>query len=145
MSYTTVAKVYETLPALGSVSNITSSHISTAITQAESIINGRIGNIYTVPLSVVPQIIETVTIDMTLYRLSRRFFTTQRMRETNDFIKPEEINDLLDKIANGELRLITNSGTVVDMQSTILSNNYEYTPTFSEDDFENSEIDDDKI
>ena len=148
VSYTTVEDIYQTNPYIGSVSNVTSRNICYQIGRVENYINTKISKVYTVPLSEVPLILTTIATDLTIYELSKRFTTLQNQKSTDMLSRYKEAKDTLNMIVDNKLPLLDSSLQVMTKSSlsglTPWSNNEDFTPTFNEQDMEESILDVDK-
>jgi phage gp36-like protein len=149
MAYTSVPTLKQLYPMVNSVTTVTSADMFLFIQQADSIVNGKIGKQYTVPVSPTPPLLETLSTDLAMYRLlALRFFTQKQM---NDSVWPDRFKEtmaLLDQIADGELALVNSAGTIVDApegDAAFQTNNLNYNHTFTEDIQERSWVDADKI
>lgn len=148
-TYSTVSLCLMTLPSVTSRTNVTSAELAQFIDRGESIINAKIGALYNLPLGVRVPLLETIATDLGCYYfLSRRVFTQEKR---NDSVWPDRYKEslmLLDKIANGELTLITESGGIISARTDVhetWSNTMDYHPTMTEDYQELMVVDGDKI
>jgi len=147
--YTSVAAVLALVPMVGSVTSVMSADIVTFINAAESIVNAKVSKAYTVPVTPAPPLLETLTVDLTVYRLlSLRFFTQEQM---NRSVWPDRFKEslaILNDIGAGKVPLLTGSGTVIESDkgaAAMSSSTLNYQQTFTEDDPERSFVDTDKI
>lgn len=137
--YTTVDNVYQGYPTVGSITTITSIVISSLfIVQVEAMINSKISKLYSVPVAGSPPLLEMIARDITMYRLlSRRMYPQERASNSDWPDRFKESMALLDQIADGEMPLLTASGTAIAQLSTTgavpWSNTQAYTPTFLDD------------
>lgn len=148
-NYTNPLLLRQTLPMIGSVTTVQSADLSLIITAAESVINAKLSRVYAVPVNPAPPVLETIATDLSLYRLlALRLYTQEQM---NNSVWPDrfkEANEVLDKIATGEIPLITASGTTIPAgagTAAIFSSTLRYQPTFTEDCPENSSVDPEKL
>ena len=82
---------------------INESIVNSAISYAETTINGYISSRYTLPLSEIPELIKTFSVDLSIYRLhSRRFMLD--MPESLE-IRYKNIIKELEKIQKGMINL----------------------------------------
>lgn len=113
-SYSTVGKVFDTYPMIGSVTNITSSHIAGAIGAEQVFVEAKLAARYAIPFSPVPPLIETIVTDLATFRLlTQRVFTQERM---NASVWPDAFKrgiEVLDALAAGSMALVSGSGTVI--------------------------------
>lgn len=145
--YTSVEQVQNTLPkAVQSSTQVDSSAISHFIDQAESIVNGTIGGVYSVPVSGSPPMLQTISTDLAIYRLLRRQFT-QDQRNTSDWVEQfKAAKEDLKDIAEGKLTLVDSAGDIITVGGAgVWSNTMDYTPTMDEDSFTRHHIDPDKL
>jgi len=133
-NYSTVEKVLDLYPRVGSLSTVTSANIAFYIDQAENEINGHLVNGYTLPFSSTPPIIESLSTEYGLVKILQRFFT-QEVGSDNAYVasRLESVMDYLTKINSGDIGLFTSSLELIPFNSgdTIFSNTMEYNPTFT--------------
>jgi phage gp36-like protein len=152
-AYTTVARVLQADPQIGSVSDITSEQIATIfIADAEAMIDSYLAKYYTTPISVASvtfPVLTAIATDITIYRiLSHRVFTQERLKNS---VWPDRFKEgitWLEGIAEGSVTLVGDDGTVPpDIQTNVemWSNTRGYIPTMSELDEEYSNVDTVKI
>lgn len=147
--YTTVDKCRSVLPMIGSVTSVMSADVCNFIVDAETIVNAKVSKSYAVPVSPAPPLLATLATDLTLYRLlALRFFTQEQM---NNSVWPDrfkEANETLDAIANGEMPLLSGSGSTIDptaATAAFYSSTLNYQHTMTEDSPERSFVDLEKI
>lgn len=149
MPYTTTSLMLLTLPAIGSRTNITSAHLSEFARRAESVINAKLGKLYTVPFSATPPVIEHIATEIGLYyALSRRVFTQEKKNQSEWVTGFKEAFKLLDDIASGAVTLIDSAGAIIAASTAVQevwSNTSDYLPTITEDSEILHDIDPDKI
>ncbi len=144
--YTTVERVTDALPKMvQSLSNVTSSVIASHIEAADSIINGKLASMYTVPIS-GSNLLQTIATDLACYRLLRRQFTQERKNKSEWPDSFKNAGEDLDEVASGKMTLTNSAGEVISPRQDIAwSNTDGYLPTFAEDAFENATIDAQKL
>lgn len=135
--YTTVSKLTQTLPAVGSVTTINSAVMAAFIGDADAVIDSKLANVYTLPLSGTYPLLAMISTDIALYRLmTRRVLTEAQGKESSWPSRYKEAMDLLDKLASGDIPLVSGSGEVLeaaeDGGGVIVSTTENYSPTFSE-------------
>lgn len=147
-SYTTVEDIYQTLPQIGSVTNVQSKNIAYQIGRVENMMNAKLSESYTIPFSTVPLQLTTIATDLTVYELSKRFTKLSNLKDDLNASKYKEANDLLDKIVSGSVPLLDSSFQVISKGSLSggdsWSNTKSFTPTFNEQPFTDQELDTDK-
>jgi phage gp36-like protein len=135
-SYSTVSLAYITLPDLGSVTTLTSAHITDALGQAQAYIDAKIVKAYALPLAVEVPLLQTLCTDLGIYRLlTRRLYTSERLQQSPWPDRYKEALAILDEIAAGEIPLVDSSGQLVEGRTDVAevySTNKNYVPTFSE-------------
>lgn len=149
VSYTTVELLLNTLPAIGSVSAITSAHIAHYIGEAQAHIDAKISRYYSLPLSVEVPIIQTIATNLTVYGLMvKRLLSAQQINDSPWPARYKEAQELLDDIGAGKLPLVNASGAILagrsdvaEVYSTTMNN----VPTFYEGDWKDMVQDSDKI
>ena len=133
-SYTTVPKVYNLYPRVGSSSSVNSSAVSFYIDQAENEINGFLINNYTLPFSSTPPIIESIATEYALVKILERFYT-QEINSENSWVKERKdyVFDYLNRINTGDIGLYTSSYDLIvwNAGDTVYSNTMDYITTFT--------------
>jgi len=149
-TYTTVSIVLDQATKVASASNISSAEVSRQIERVESIVNAKLGNLYTVPFTSgnVPPIIETITADLAMHRILRTtaFKTSGSKKDWMDLFK--ESDEMLGMIASGEMALPNSAGAIIQQVTNVLkigSNTKNYKPTFDMRDPVKWHVDPDRI
>ncbi len=145
--YTTVENVEAAIPrAINSVSNVNSSVIATHIQAADGIINGKLANLYAVPVS-GSNLLDTIAVDIACYRLLRRQFTQERKNKSEWVNSYNDSMDMLKEIAKGKMTLTDSAGNIIAPRtnSGAWSNTESYIPTMNEDAFSEHFIDNNKL
>lgn len=148
-TYSSVDDVWETIPYVNSNSDVSSATILQHGGMAQALVNAKLSKCFAVPFSAVPPIIQAITTHITCWYLLAG--STVLAASLKDSPWPKTYKDafgLLDKIATGELAILTGSGTVIEAStigSQVIDSNAGYTPIFSELPFELSGIDPNKI
>lgn len=149
MSYTTVSLMLQTLPMLNSLTTLTSAHMYTYAAQAESIINAKLAQKYTIPPAYPSPQLETIATWLGIYNvLALRIFTEERMNASVWPDRYKQAMEWLDQIAAGELLLTTGSGTLIAGRTDtaeFFSTTQQYQPTFHEGPWTLLQTDPDKI
>lgn len=148
VSFSTVSDVLTTLPAVGSVSVISSADIAYAIGQSQAYVEAKLSGVYSMPFTSIPLLVNRIVTDLTIYRLSRRFAIFQKDNKGFDVYKDDSMQ-LIQDLIDGAIPLLDSSLNIVTQisNSSLVpwSNTKDYTPTFSEECFENQFLDEDKI
>jgi phage gp36-like protein len=146
-SYTTVANVLEALPAVGSITNITSAVVCSFIGRSEALINAKVSKQYTLPIAGDVPLLQTLSLDITLYNLlAKRIFAGEQLSKSPWPDRYKEALDVLDEIAAGTIPLLTSSGAIVTAGPGLpWSSTMDYLPTMTEDDMTLSLVDSYKI
>lgn len=133
--YTSVDKIHTRLPFIGSLSNLTSADTTEYISDAESVLEAKVAKLYTIPISDSPYFDKLAT-DASIFEiLSKRVFTQERQNRSEWVDEFEEAFNKVDKIASGEIPLLTSSGDLISTRENVKevwSNTESYHPTFSE-------------
>jgi len=120
VSYCVVGDLTMTVPAIGSVSTITSATLAFFIQGAQALIDSKLAKLYQVPFSDAPPVVQTLAIDISLYEiLTKRIFTQEKI---NDSVWPDRFKsaiDLLNEIASGKVALVDSSGQIVQGRSDV--------------------------
>lgn len=137
VSYTNVDRMILEFPMINSMSTVSSAQLAAFIENSESHINGILANNYTIPVtgSGVPPILTTIATDLAIYRVLRRIFTKERLKDSDWPGTYKETTELLNKIAEGGIPIVNPDGSVVEAstaEAQVLSNNRNYLPTFHE-------------
>lgn len=149
VSYTNSDLVKITLAEIGSMGTLTNSALLTNASAAESIINARISQRYTIPMTSVVPVLETLATDMTIYRiLTGRVIIAE---EHPWFQRFKDAVKTLNDIADGKMSLLTSSGDAVAERGDeasgmdVWSNTQNYHPTHWEGPWTLHDPDPDKI
>ena len=149
VSYTTISLIYQTLPDIGSVTTLTSAHLANFAGQGEALINAKISNLYSIPLTQEVPILQMISTDIAVYNiLTRRLFTSKQLETSPWPDRYKESLATLDKIADGTIPLVDSSGAVLSGrtdQAEVYSTTQDYVPTFWEGASEDHIQDADKI
>ena len=137
--YTSVDRAYNVVPAIGSVSNLTSAMLCDAFAvPAEAIMNAKLAKLYSVPITPAPPVLSAIADDIFLYRvLTRRVFNQQQLKDSAWPDRFKEALDLLSDILTLQMPLITDVGSVIPITTDfaqVVSNNSNYDQTFTEAD-----------
>lgn len=146
--YTTaidIRKLYKKLDTSGLVDN----DLDFYVNLAEAEINGIIATKYSVPVSPAPELLRNVSAELSLTKILDRFFTAET-HSRNDWrdTRKKEVMDLLNKIAKGDVLLITSSGDIISQRddiTEIYSDTEDYTPIFGHGHYADEEIDEDRV
>ena len=148
VSYTNVDRILTALPQIGSGSTVGSNAILSYAEQAESLMNAKLGRLYSLPLTSSVPVLTTIATDLAIYNLlSKRIFASQKVSE-NVVSFFEKAMELLESIANGELSLVDSAGALIATSNTnmeVWTNNQGYNPTFHEGKWEDMVQDPDKL
>lgn len=149
LSYTTVAQITQTVPAIGSATSILSADIAAEAGKIQAMIDGKLATRYSVPFSPVPPIIEAIATDCSAYAL-----LTKRMWASNRTIDEKMVSglksafDFLDALASGSMALVNSAGTLVSGRTDraqIDGSHMDFLPTFDEHHVYDQIQDEDKI
>ena len=148
LNYTTVPSVYAAFPLIGSVTTITSAVCARVARNAESIMDAKLAKVFTVPVTGMPPVLETIANDLTLYRLlALRMFTQEQANESVWPDRYKEAMELLQEIIDGELTLVDSGGTPITPSvaaGQFQSSTMNYLQTMDELDATRQELDPDK-
>ncbi len=136
-NYTSVDRVYDLEPLIGSLSDLTSAQVlSVFIDAAEAEMNARLARRYTVPVPGTIPLLQAIADDISVYRaLSRRLFTQDQLKDSIWPDRFKESLETLDELASGKVLLVDDSGAVVSTLGTVASaktNVEAFLPTFHE-------------
>ncbi len=149
VTYTSVAYIYQNLPEIGSISNITSSHLAFFAGKAEAEINARINKLYSIPIGVDVPILTALATELTVYyALSQRPLVAPQTKSDPWLQKFKEARDMLNLIAKGEVQLLNVNGGDVAQSTDVMqfhSNTMNFDATFHEGDVESWLPDPEKI
>lgn len=150
LNYTSVEKVLVLNASVGSVTTINSAVISSVAGQAEALVDAKLARLYTVPVAGRPPLLESISSDLTLYRLmSRRMLSGESANDSPWPDRYKEAMELLDQLADGSLTLVSSAGALIPAtpgaSGMPYSNNMNYQATFTEDDMENQVVDPSKL
>lgn len=147
--YTTVSRILDRYPAIGSDTRITSSQILTAFIQpTEHWMQSQLARLYTLPMTNVP-VLEGLATDLALAKiLMDRLYTGQQMKDSpwarNMASRAEKMFEM---IVSGESLLVNSAGTLIGANNNFAptSNTKDYLPTFWEGPVSDNIIDEDKL
>lgn len=149
VSYTTVSLMQNILPEIGSVTTLTSAHIAQFAGQAESIINAKIIQRYSLPITREVPLLQTLSTDISIYYLlSRRLFTANQLQNSPWPDRYKEAMEILEEVATGKLDLVDSSGAILGGrtdQALAFSTTQDNVPTFWEGAWPDQQMDVDKI
>ncbi len=148
-SYSTVEDIYQTLPQVGSVSNVTSANIQYQIGRVEATMNAKLSRVYTLPFSQSILQLTTISTELTIYELMKRFSVLSKLKDAKDSSQYKDAMTLLEDIVSGKVPLLDASFVVISKPDgagqKAFSNNMGFTPTFSEDSFTSGDTDTEKF
>lgn len=131
VSYTTVENVQILITRISST-NITSADQAYMIGRAEAFINGRIGQVYDLPITGVNvPVLQEIAEELGAYFIIRRFFVDQA-KSMSEWVEEFKTNalDSLAAVMSKTIILATDSGDMVSMRSdAIYSDTKDYHPT----------------
>lgn len=152
VKYTTVARLYQHDPMIGSMTDLTSLQLADVfITDAEAEIDSWLVRSYTIPISVAGAtfpMLTAIATDLALYGVfSQRIFTQEKLKDSTWPDRFKEARTMLEMLASGKMLLLDSSGTILGDRSDVAevwSNTMGAIPTTSELDPEYSVVDPNK-
>tara|TARA_Y100000310_G_scaffold171492_2_gene171694 strand:+ start:8002 stop:8508 length:507 start_codon:yes stop_codon:yes gene_type:complete len=136
LSYTDVDRIHNMVPQIGSLTSLTSAQTVELAEYGEAELNARIVKMYSVPVSGVIPLLQSLATDMAVYNvLAKRVFTNERLK---DSVWPDRFKDALevaDRIAEGEITLVDSAGNIIGANtstSELKTTTDGYTPTFTD-------------
>lgn len=152
VSYTSVSRVNTAFPMISSVANITSGVICQFAGDVEAEINAVISKRYALPLTVDCPILIAVATRETIYRIAVQRalvqFPPAQQGQHPMQVQHKADQDLLKKLAEGDMQLVDSSGAVITADTTqmqIFSTTMNYQPTFHEGPMTDQIQDEDKV
>lgn len=148
--YITLEKVLDTFKRIRDFKEkgfITESLINTWITEAEALIDAKISKRYKLPLQEVPDIIQSLALELTEYFAEKEIHTPTSSGDEVSWLyaRYDRIMKILDEISIGNLLLTNSEGQPLpiseDNLSFIRSNHMNVKQIFSLEDFEKQEVD----
>lgn len=139
VAYTTVDDVLRVATAVGSISNVNSVIVYGFIGEAEAMLNARLANLYTLPISGANPgsgsypLLQVLATDLTIYRMmSRRIMAMDRANKSAWIDRFSEANSVTWEVQIGRLPIVDSSGSVLARNATmqVWSNTSAYLPTF---------------
>jgi len=147
-SYTTVALVYEAIPMLKAVTDVTSADVYRAIGQTEGHMNGHLRKLYSLPFAADIPYLTRMSTDGSAYRLLRAQFT-QEQQNKSEWVTQfrDDYREALEDLVEGNVELMDSSGNEIARAGAadVWSNTQDYEPTFTELHPREAVIDPDKI
>lgn len=148
VSWSTVSYVLQTLPDIGSVSEVTSADIALFLGKAQAIGEAKLARRYAMPLLEDYPVLQAVTTDIAIYLLLvQRLFTAERLNASPWPDRYKEAVDTLDQLASGALALVSSSGVVLGASADaapVVSTTQGFHPTHWEGPWEEHLVDVDK-
>lgn len=133
--YSTVSLALQQFPALGSATSINSATIAEYIGQTDSIINGYLARRYSLPLTVVPPMIQALSTREAVYSLVAQrglvqFPPPQQGRHPMQQMHLDDL-ELLKGIGEGQITLTNSDGSLITLNTGMIPshNNMDYVPT----------------
>lgn len=152
VSYTSVSRVNTAFPMISSVANITSGVVHQFAGDVEAEINAMISKRYALPLANECPILIAVATRETIYRIAVQRalvqFPPAQQGQHPMQVQHKADQDLLKKLAEGDMQLVDSSGAVIAADTTqmqIFSTTMNYQPTFHEGPVTDAIQDQDKI
>lgn len=134
LAYATVDKVYDIVPKLRGIPDLSSAQIVTFGEAAEATMNAALVKMYSLPFSDTIPLLTTIANDLTCYRLlTQRVFTGEQLKDSPWPGRFREAMDLLMKVSNGEWPLVNSAGTMIAARTDVAdlkSNTSDYNPKF---------------
>lgn len=133
--YTTSAKVRSLYPDLNDATKLTDTQIDFYIAQAENHISARVAQMYALPFSAVPPLLESMATEYSLIKVLDRYFTAETASK-NDWrnIRKQDLDKILESVAVGETPLLTSSLATIAQRTDVggvSSDTQTYAPTFN--------------
>ena len=148
VSYTSVAKVLEALPSIGSGSTVISGTILAYAERAEAEINARLAKAYSLPIKRSVPLLTSVATDLTIHGLlAKRMRLSGKVDE--DVLRSfSYAREVLEDVVAGKIPLVDSSGSAIatsDSDAPLWTNTEGYTPTFHEGPWSEMDQDEDKL
>lgn len=135
VNYATVADMLSREPDLDD-SQVSSAQLLEYLRDAEAEINATLAKRYTVPVTGSPPMLHTIAVTLGLgHVLEQRVFTAGSIDDSPWPARFKEVRELLKRLADGEMTLISSAGEVVGANSSVTevwSNTQSYLPTNTE-------------
>ncbi len=104
MAYVTATQVRSQMKALPQ--SFSNAEIDTYIEQADTIINGYLYDSYDVPFNPVPSVIETISLNLTIYLITEALYTSyQPNQDQYNAKRYERVMEMLKMISEGSIVL----------------------------------------
>ncbi len=104
MAYVTASQVRSQMRSLPTTYSNTDIELN--IEQAETIINGYLNDSYDVPFNPVPQVIETIALNLTIYLITEALYTSYQPNQDQYNVKRyERVMEMLKLISEGSIVL----------------------------------------
>jgi hypothetical protein len=148
-SYTNVGKVLALYPAVGSAANVTSGTIFEYVTAATDEIDGRLAQLYALPIPNGVPLLQTLatrlaTADLMTWRALAHVGADQQGKSPF-FARLKECRDLLDRLCNGAVLLDSTGARVPPLGGLAPTTTRGYQPTFQEDSWVDAVVDPSKL
>lgn len=145
MAYCTIAEVRAELPAL-TTNVMGDSAVTSRITRADAIINGKLGTRYSVPFTTTPPQVNDWSISITCYLIMRTLFSRDA-KNKNDWIEDyKSAMRQIDDVVKGNAAILSSAGAELSRsEEAVTSSHQDYHTTFNMDDSEDQSIDSDML
>lgn len=122
-NYSSVDRVYDLEPLVGSLSDLTSAQLlSVFIDAAEAEMNARLSRRYTIPVPGTVPLLQAIADDISVYRvLSRRAFTQDQLKDSVWPDRFKESLNTLGEVASGKILLVDDTGAIVATLGNVAS------------------------
>jgi phage gp36-like protein len=138
MPYTTFSDVDNEIPNLSDLiptdktagTEVGQTWVEWHIAEAEKEINGRLGGVYAVPFSTVPDLIASIALKLTAFRILRTNYAREEA-DCPELIKSyrDQVDEVITALLDGTITL---TGDGVAAVTGIQSNTEDFTPTFTQ-------------
>lgn len=149
VSYTTVALITQTVPAIGSATSILSADIAAEAGKVQAMIDASLAHRYTVPFDTVPPVIEAIATDCAAYNLiTKRMWASNRTVDEKMVAGLKDAFGFLEALSAGSMTVVNSGGTVVagrTDRAQIDGSHMDFLPTFDEQHTFDQVQDEDKL
>lgn len=136
ITITTTGMLLTAQPLLASASAINSAQLAHHLGQAEALVWAKTSARYTVPITPTPPLLESICVDLACYGvLVKQAIIANTLEDSPWPDRYKEAMELLQEVADGDIPLLTSSGTVITPGSTTYQYGFSATdhlPTFVE-------------
>lgn len=136
LALTTVAKVLDVDPKIGSDTTLSSAQIVAVGERVEALIFGKVARLYSLPFAEAPNLLVSLATELTIYKLlTQRILVNAQLKDSDWPDRFKDSFETLDQIATGKVLLVDSAGAMFAQQTNyarVNSTTKDYQPSVAE-------------